>query len=76
MIFEHHKAQIMIPKSTRDSLRMKAGDRMTFTLMPDGVVLVRVTNRHVSELAGLYLARDTIAALWQNLSASGRPCPR
>lgn len=47
------KGQTTIPKAIRDGLRMKAGDRMTFTLMPDGVVIMRVKNRHVSELAGL-----------------------
>lgn len=47
------KGQTTIPKAIRDSLRMKPGDRMTFTLMPDGVVLMRVKNRHVSDLAGL-----------------------
>ena len=26
---------------------------MTFTLMPDGVVVMRVKNKHVSNLAGL-----------------------
>jgi antitoxin PrlF len=47
------KGQTTIPKSIRDSLDMRAGDRMTFTLMPDGVVLMRVKNRRVTELAGL-----------------------
>jgi AbrB family looped-hinge helix DNA binding protein len=47
------KGQTTIPKAIRDSLHMKAGDRMTFTLMPDGVVLMRVKNKRVSELAGL-----------------------
>ena len=47
------KGQTTIPKPIRDSLRMKAGDRMTFTLMPDGVVLMRVKNKRVSDLAGL-----------------------
>ncbi len=42
-----------IPKAIRDSLRMKAGDKMSFTLMPDGVVIMRVKNRQVSDLAGL-----------------------
>jgi hypothetical protein len=32
---------------------MKAGDKISFTLMPDGVVIMRVKNRQVSELAGL-----------------------
>jgi len=30
---------------------MKAGDRMTFTLMPDGVVVFRVKNKSVMTLA-------------------------
>lgn len=46
------KGQTTIPKPIRDSLGMKAGDRMSFTLMPDGVVLMRVKNKRVSELAG------------------------
>jgi AbrB family looped-hinge helix DNA binding protein len=47
------KGQTTIPKEIRDGLQMKAGDRMTFTLMPDGVVIMRVKNKRVSELAGL-----------------------
>lgn len=47
------KGQTTIPKAIRDSLHMRAGDRMTFTLMPDGVVLMRVKNKRVAELAGL-----------------------
>ena len=31
---------------------MKAGDRMTFTLMPDGLVPMRVKNKSVMTLAG------------------------
>jgi len=47
------KGQTTIPKAIREGLNMKAGDRMTFTLMPDGVVIMRVKNKHASELAGL-----------------------
>jgi AbrB family looped-hinge helix DNA binding protein len=47
------KGQTTIPKPIRDCLGMKTGDRMTFTLMPDGVVVMRVKNKHVSDLAGL-----------------------
>src|SRR6266404_4868041 len=46
------KGQTTIPKQIRDSLGMKAGDRMTFTLMPDGLVLMRVKNKSVMSLAG------------------------
>lgn len=47
------KGQTTIPKPIRDKLRMKAGDRMSFTLMPDGLVVMRVKNKNVSDLAGL-----------------------
>lgn len=47
------KGQTTIPKDIRDSLAMKAGDRMTFTLMPDGAVVMRVKTRSITELAGV-----------------------
>ena len=46
------KGQTTIPKDIREGLRMKTGDRMTFTLMPDGTVLLRVKNKSVMTLAG------------------------
>ena len=47
------KGQTTIPKEIRDSLGMKPGDRMSFTLMPDATVIMRVKNRSVAELAGM-----------------------
>lgn len=47
------KGQTTIPKPIRDSLGMKTGDRMSFTLMPDGVVVMRVKNKRISDLAGM-----------------------
>jgi antitoxin PrlF len=47
------KGQTTIPKEIRDSLGLKPGDRMTFTLMPDGTVVMRVKTRSVMELAGV-----------------------
>lgn len=47
------KGQTTIPKEIRDSLGMKPGDRMTFTLMPDATVLMRVKGKSVNELAGM-----------------------
>ncbi len=46
------KGQTTIPKEIRDSLGMKAGDRMTFTLMPDRTVVIRVKSRSIMALAG------------------------
>jgi len=47
------KGQTTIPKEIRDSLGMKPGDRMTFTLMPDATVVMRVKSKSVAELAGM-----------------------
>ena len=47
------KGQTTIPKEIREGLGMKAGDRMTFTLMPDGTVVLRVKNGKVEDLAGM-----------------------
>ncbi len=47
------KGQTTIPKEIRDSLGMKTGDRMGFTLMPDGTVVMRVKTRRVEDLAGM-----------------------
>jgi len=46
------KGQMTIPKEIRESLRMKTGDRMTFTLLPDGTVLMRVKNKTAMSVAG------------------------
>lgn len=46
------KGQITIPKKVRDDLAIKAGDRIAFTLRPDGLVLMRVKNKSVMRLAG------------------------
>ena len=46
------KGQTTIPKEIRQGLGMKTGDRMTFTLLPDGTVLLRVKNKSVMSLAG------------------------
>jgi antitoxin PrlF len=46
------KGQTTIPKEIRDSLHMKEGDLMTFTLLPDGTVLMRVKNKSAMGVAG------------------------
>ena len=47
------KGQTTIPKKIRDSLGMKPGDRMTFTLMPDGTVVLRLKSKSIVGLAGV-----------------------
>ena len=38
------KGQTTIPKDLRNHMDMKSGDRMIFSLLPDGAVLTRVIN--------------------------------
>ena len=47
------KVQATIPKEIRDGLGLTPGDRMTFTLMPDGTVVMRVKRGSIKDLAGL-----------------------
>ena len=47
------KGQMTIPKEIRDRLSMKAGDRITFTLMPDSTVVLHLKTKSVTELAGM-----------------------
>ena len=46
------KGQTTIPKDIRDSLGLKSGDRITFTMMPDGTVQMRVKNKSAMALGG------------------------
>ena len=47
------RGQTTIPKDIRESLGMKTGDRMTFTLMHDGTVVMRVKNKSILDLGGM-----------------------
>ncbi len=46
------KGQTTIPREIREGLGLKPGDRMTFTLMPDGTVVLRAKSRSLLSLAG------------------------
>jgi antitoxin PrlF len=62
------KGQTTVPKAIRDSLRLKPGDRITFTPMPDGTVLMRVKNKSVMNLAGSLRRRRRKALPIEELS--------
>lgn len=62
------KGQTTIPKEIRDGVGMKPGDRMTFTLMPDGTVLIRVKRKSVAQLAGVLRKRGRKAISVERLS--------
>jgi antitoxin PrlF len=45
------KGQTTIPKSVRDAAGLQAGDRIHFTVLPDGTIIVRVKTRSVRDVA-------------------------
>lgn len=45
------KGQTTIPKEVRDAAGLKAGDRIHFTVLADGTIILRVKNRSVRDLA-------------------------
>jgi antitoxin PrlF len=62
------KGQTTIPKDIRDHFAMKPGDRMTFTLLPDGTVLMRIKNKSVLKVAGLLKRKGRKALPIEQLS--------
>lgn len=47
------KGQTTIPKEIRDALGLKPKDKIHFTLLPNGAVLMRAKTRSVVDLFGL-----------------------
>ena len=47
------KGQITVPKEVREHLGVDTGDRLSFTVQPDGSVIVTPITRHFRELGGL-----------------------
>lgn len=47
------KGQVTIPKEVRQQLGLKPGDRVTFTVMPDGTAILRAKTGSIKELAGV-----------------------
>lgn len=45
------RGQATIPRSVREAARLKAGDRIHFTVLPDGTILVRAKNRSLLDIA-------------------------
>lgn len=62
------KGQTTIPKEIRDELGMKPGDRMTFTLMPDSTVVMRVKSKSINDLAGSLFKKGRKAVPVEQLS--------
>jgi len=46
------KGQVTVPQDRRDRLGLKSGDKMAFTMLSDGTVVMRPKTRRLADLAG------------------------
>jgi antitoxin PrlF len=46
------KGQVTVPREIRDRLGLVAGDKMAFTMLSDGTVVMRPKTRRLADLAG------------------------
>ena len=45
------KGQTTIPKEVRNAANLKPGDRIHFTVLEDGTIIVRVKNRSIRDIS-------------------------
>lgn len=45
------KGQTTIPREIREAAGLRSGDRLNFTVLADGTIILRVKNRSVRDLA-------------------------
>jgi antitoxin PrlF len=50
------KGQMTVPKDVREQLGLQPKDVMTFTVLPDGTVILRAKKRKLLDLAGVLKA--------------------
>lgn len=46
------KGQVTVPREIRDRLGLKSGDKMAFTMLSDGTIIMRPKTRRLADLAG------------------------
>lgn len=46
------KGQVTVPRDIRDRLGLKSGDKMAFTMLSDGTVVMRPKTQRLAHLAG------------------------
>lgn len=45
------KGQTTIPKDVREAAKLRSGDRIHFSVLEDGTILLRVKNRSIRDIA-------------------------
>lgn len=47
------KGQVTVPRAIRERMALKPGDKIQFSLLSDGTLIIRPKTRRLSELAGI-----------------------
>lgn len=55
------KGQTTIPLEVRTAAKLKPGDRIHFTVLADGTIILRVKNRSIRDISVKPLARKHVA---------------
>jgi AbrB family looped-hinge helix DNA binding protein len=63
------KGQTTIPKDIREAMGLKPKDQISFTLMPDGAVIMRAKTRSIGELYGALHEPDRAPLALDNMKA-------
>jgi AbrB family looped-hinge helix DNA binding protein len=72
------KGQTTVPREIRERLRLEPGDRLHFTLLPNGTVVMRAKKRGAATLAGMLWApgRPAVSAEEMNAAIVGAAAQR
>ncbi len=64
-----HKGQTTVPQPIREALRVQAGTKLHWHVMPDGAILVRAKNTPLLSLAGMLKASEGVKVAVQDMQA-------
>ena len=56
------KGQTTIPKDIRDQVGLQSGDRMHFSVLSNGTIVIRVKNKSIADLRGALKTRRRVSA--------------
>jgi AbrB family looped-hinge helix DNA binding protein len=61
------KGQVIVPREIRNRLGLKSGDKVAFTMLSDGTVVVRPKTRRLTDLVGSLTRRGQPSALVEEM---------
>lgn len=63
------KGQVTIPLDVREALNLQPQDKLNFTVLPDGTVIVRAKKRSIRDLAGQLVPPEGVSISTEDMNA-------